>query len=456
MEKTLTLMIKSIEELKSAIERGDIDTVVVGATDMQGRLQGKRIHAPFFIADTLKNGTEGCNYLLAVDIDMNTVQGYEVTSWESGYGDMGMSLDLETVRTLPWHEKTAFVTADLVDHHHHDISVSPRAILKKQLARLEKAGMVALCGTELEFIVFNDSYEEAWNKKYNDLIPANQYNVDYSLIGTSRVEQLLRAIRLGMHGANLIVESAKGECNYGQHEIAFRYEDALRTCDNHSVYKMGAKEIASQMGQSLTFMAKFNEREGNSCHIHLSFRDKKGNPILAGDAGDGLSKMGRAYIAGIQKHMRELTLLFAPNINSYKRYQAGTFAPTAIKWGRDNRTCALRLVGQGQSLRVENRVPGGDVNPYLAVAGMVAAGLSGIEENAELEPIFQGNAYALETDRVPTSLKEARDLWANSAWVRDTFGADVQKHYTHMADTELDAFGRAVTDWERFRSFERM
>ena len=220
MEKTLTLMIKSIEELKSAIERGDIDTVVVGATDMQGRLQGKRIHAPFFLADTLKNGTEGCNYLLAVDIDMNTVQGYEVTSWETGYGDMGMSLDLESVRALPWHEKTAFVTADLVDHHHHDISVSPRAILKKQLARLENAGMVALCGTELEFIVFNDSYEEAWDKNYNNLIPANQYNVDYSLIGTSRVEQLLRAIRLGMHGANLIVESAKGECNYGQHEIA--------------------------------------------------------------------------------------------------------------------------------------------------------------------------------------------------------------------------------------------
>ena len=456
MESQLSITIKTIEELKSAIANGDIDTVVVGATDMQGRLQGKRIHAPFFVADTLKNGTEGCNYLLAVDIDMNTVQGYDVSSWDTGYGDMGMSLDLNTVRALPWHEKTAFVTADLVDHHHHGISVSPRTILKNQLERLEKAGMVALCGTELEFIVFNDSYEEAWNKRYNDLVPANQYNVDYSLIGTARVEQLLRAIRLGMDGANMIVESAKGECNFGQHEIAFRYQDALTTCDNHSIYKMGAKEIASQMGQSLTFMAKFNEREGNSCHIHLSFRDKKDNPILAGDAGDGLSNEGRSYIAGIQKHMRELTLLFAPNINSYKRFQAGSFAPTAIKWGRDNRTCALRLVGHGQSLRVENRVPGGDVNPYLAVAGMIAAGLSGIEEKLELEPIFQGNAYALETDRVPTSLKEARDLWANSSWVRDTFGADVQKHYTHMADTELDAFGRAITDWERFRSFERM
>ncbi|CAB4604642.1 MAG: glutamine synthetase [Actinobacteria bacterium] len=423
---------------------------------MQGRLQGKRIHAPFFLADTLKNGTEGCNYLLAVDIDMNTIQGYAVSSWETGYADMGMSPDLDTLRYLPWQEGSAFVIADFVDHDHVGISVSPRTILKRQLERLDKAGMVALCGTELEFIVFKDTYEEAWDKGYKDLVPANQYNVDYSLGGTARVEKLLREIRVSMDKAGLIVESAKGECNLGQHEIAFRYEDALRTCDNHSVYKMGAKEIASAQGCSLTFMAKFNEREGNSCHIHLSFRDKKDNAVMAGDAGDGMSELGRSFVAGQQAHMRELALLFAPNINSYKRYQAGTFAPTAIKWGRDNRTCALRLVGQGHALRIENRVPGGDVNQYLAVAGMVAAGLDGIEKNLVLEPIFTGNAYALETERIPTSLKEARDLWANSTWVTETFGKDVQDHYTHMADTELDAFGRAVTDWERVRSFERM
>ncbi|MSW15436.1 MAG: glutamine synthetase, partial [Actinobacteria bacterium] len=403
-----------------------------------------------------KNGTEGCNYLLAVDIDMNTIQGYAVSSWETGYADMGMSPDLDTLRYLPWQEGSAFVIADFVDHDHVGISVSPRTILKRQLERLDKAGMVALCGTELEFIVFKDTYEEAWDKGYKDLIPANQYNVDYSLGGTARVEKLLREIRVSMDKAGLIVESAKGECNLGQHEIAFRYEDALRTCDNHSVYKMGAKEIASAQGCSLTFMAKFNEREGNSCHIHLSFRDKKDNAVMAGDAGDGMSELGRSFVAGQQAHMRELALLFAPNINSYKRYQAGTFAPTAIKWGRDNRTCALRLVGQGHALRIENRVPGGDVNQYLAVAGMVAAGLDGIEKNLELEPIFTGNAYALETERIPTSLKEARDLWANSTWVTETFGKDVQDHYTHMADTELDAFGRAVTDWERVRSFERM
>jgi len=446
----------SLDQLRKDIADGIIDTVVVGATDMQGRLQGKRIHAPFFLADTLKNGTEGCNYLLAVDIDMNTIQGYAVSSWETGYADMGMAPDLDTLRVLPWQEGSAFVIADFVDHDYVGISVSPRTILKRQLERLDKAGMVALCGTELEFIVFKDTYEEAWDKGYKDLIPANQYNVDYSLGGTARVEKLLREIRVSMDKAGLIVESAKGECNLGQHEIAFRYEDALRTCDNHSVYKMGAKEIASAQGCSLTFMAKFNEREGNSCHIHLSFRDKNDNAVMAGDAGDGMSELGRSFVAGQKAHMRELALLFAPNINSYKRYQAGTFAPTAIKWGRDNRTCALRLVGQGHGLRIENRVPGGDVNQYLAVAGMVAAGLDGIEKNLVLEPIFTGNAYALETERIPTTLKEARDLWAKSAWVTETFGKDVQDHYTHMADTELDAFGRAVTDWERVRSFERM
>lgn len=446
----------SLEQLRSDIESGRIDTVVVGVTDMQGRMQGKRIHAPFFLADTVANGTEGCNYLLAVDVDMNTIQGYEISSWDTGYADMGMSPDMNTLRYLPWHDGTAMVVADLVDHHHNGISVSPRQILHKQLDRLHKAGMKALCGTELEFIVFKDTYEEAWNKGYKDLTPANQYNVDYSLGGTARVEKLLRAIRLNMHGAGLIVESVKGECNLGQHEIAFRYEDALTTCDNHSIYKMGAKEIASEQGVSLTFMAKFNEREGNSCHIHLSFRDLDDNPIMSGAAGDGMSELGRSYLAGQQTHMQELTLLFAPNINSYKRYQPGTFAPTAIKWGRDNRTCALRLVGAGHSLRLENRVPGGDVNQYLAVAAMVAAGLDGIEKNLELEPIFTGNAYALETARIPHTLQMARDLWANSQWVAATFGEDVQKHYTHMADTELDAYSRAVTDWERIRSFERM
>jgi glutamine synthetase len=446
----------SIERLREDVESGRIDTVVVGATDMQGRLQGKRVHGRFFLDDVMENGIEGCNYLLAVDVEMTPVQGYDIASWETGYADMRMVPDLGTLRHLPWQPGTAMVTADLVDHHGHEIAVSPRAVLKTQLGRLERAGMVAMCGTELEFLVFKDTYEDAWRKRYHNLTPANQYNVDYSLGGTARVERLLRAVRAGMEGAGLRVESAKGECNLGQHEITFRYEEALRTCDNHSVYKMGAKEIASGQGCSLTFMAKFNEREGNSCHVHLSLRDGNGAAVLAGSAGDGMSRMGRAYLAGLQSHLRELSLLFAPNINSYKRYQPGTFAPTAIKWGRDNRTCALRLIGEGRSLRVENRVPGGDVNQYLAVAGMIAAGLDGIENDLELEPMFKGNAYALETERVPASLREAFDIWVGSPWVGRTFGQGVQEHYAHMAEVELEAYSRAVTDWERVRGFERM
>jgi glutamine synthetase len=317
-------------------------------------------------------------------------------------------------------------------------------------------GMVAMVGTELEFIMFEDTYEEAWNKRYHDLIPVNQYNVDYSIIGTSRVEPILRRIRLSMVNAGMTVESVKGECNLGQHEIAFKYTDALATCDHHVVYKTGAKEIAAQDGYALTFMAKFNEREGNSCHIHLSFRGLDGSMVLADDNDpDGLSEIGKQYIAGQLAHMRELSIMYAPTVNSYKRYSPGSFAPTAIKWGRDNRTCSYRLVGHGQSLRVENRVPGGDVNPYLAVAGMIAAGIDGIEKKMTLEPRFDGNAYALETDRVPNTLHMARDLWVNSTWAKEAFGERVHKHYTHMVDTDLAQFNKAVTDFELIRGFER-
>lgn len=369
---------------------------------------------------------------------------------------MVMSIDLNTLRYTDWHEGTALVIADLTDHHDVPIDVSPRQILRRQIDSLKERGLIALVGTELEFIVFDETYEEAWQQRYNDMTPANQYNVDYSIVGTSRIEPLLRRIRLAMSKAGLTVESVKGECNLGQHEIAFKYAEALATCDNHVVYKTGAKEIASQHGYSLTFMAKFNEREGNSCHIHLSFRGADGALVLTDDQDpDGMSELGRHFLAGQLEHMRELSLLYAPIINSYKRYQPGSFAPTAVKWGRDNRTCAYRLVGHGPSLRVENRVPGGDVNPYLAVAGMIAAGLDGIDRKLELEPRFDGNAYALETDRVPHALHVARDLWANSNWAKQTFGDEVHKHYTHMADVELSQFDSAITDWERIRAFER-
>jgi len=448
----------TVEQLTAHITAGTVDTVLVMITDMQGRLQGKRLHADYFLDTVLGHGTEGCNYLLAVDIDMNTVGGYAMSSWERGYGDFVMKPDLATLRRVPWQEGTVALLADLQWEDGSDVVASPRQILRRQLDRLSAQGMQAFVGTELEFIVFNDTYEQAWAKAYRDLTPANQYNVDYSMLGTARIEPLLRRIRNDMTGAGLTVESAKGECNLGQHEIAFKYTDALGTCDNHVIYKNGAKEIAAQDGYALTFMAKFNEREGNSCHIHLSFRGTDGALVMADDTDHefGMSDLGRAFVAGQLAHMRELTLLFAPNINSYKRYVAGSFAPTAIKWGRDNRTCAFRLVGHGPGLRLENRVPGGDVNPYLAVAGMVASGLDGIERGLELEPAFGGNAYDSGAERVPDSLGEALRLWEASSWVRETFGPDVVAHYANMAKVELDAFGRSITDWERFRSFERM
>lgn len=448
----------TLEQLTQDIGSGRIDTVVVAFTDMQGRLQAKFIHAPFFLSEVAPHGTEGCNYLLAVDVEMNTVQGYDVSSWDTGYGDMVMRCDMSTLCYTSWRPGSALVIADLLDHEGRGIPVSPRQVLQHQLGRLRDMGMVALCGTELEFIVFEDSYEQAWDNRYIGMTPANRYNVDYSMLGSARVEPLLRDIRLAMAGAGMTVESAKGECNFGQHEIAFRFANAQTTCDNHVIYKTGAKEIAHAHGKSLTFMAKYNEREGNSCHIHLSFRGLEDELVLADDSDheQGLSDLGRSFIAGQLAHMRELSMLYAPNINSYKRYQPGTFAPTAIKWGRDNRTCSYRLVGHGPSLRVENRAPGGDVNPYLAVAGMVAAGIDGIERGLTLEPAFAGNAYALETDRLPTTLAESHALWIGSEWVRAAFGDAVQKHYGHLAAVELDAFNRAVTDWERFRSFERM
>ncbi|ETK33912.1 glutamate--ammonia ligase [Microbispora sp. ATCC PTA-5024] len=444
----------SVEQLRGDVDAGRVDTVLLAVTDMQGRLQGKRLSARYFLEEVLSHAAEGCNYLLAVDVDMNTVGGYAMSSWERGYGDFVMKPDLSTLRRVPWHEGTVMLLADLVWEDGSDVVPSPRQILRRQVARLAERGWTAYVGTELEFCVYNDGYEDAWRRGYRDLTPANLYNVDYSLLGTARIEPLLRKIRLGMEGAGLYVESAKGECNLGQHEIAFRYADALTTCDNHVIYKNGAKEIAAQEGRSITFMAKPNQREGNSCHIHISLRDASGEPVMAGP--HGLSETGRRFVAGQLAAMRELTLLYAPNVNSYKRYVAGSFAPTAVKWGVDNRTCSLRLVGHGSSLRVENRVPGGDVNPYLAVAGMIAAGLRGIDEEMTLEDAFTGNAYDSDAERVPSTLRDALALWEGSRTAEDAFGKDVVEHYANNARVELAAFDAAVTDWELYRGFERL
>ncbi|QQQ73850.1 glutamine synthetase [Saccharothrix sp. 6-C] len=444
----------AVEELRVLVDAGDIDTVLVAAVDMQGRLQGKRCAARYFVDEVLPNTAEGCNYLLAVDVEMNTVGGYAMSSWDSGYGDFVMKPDLSTLRRVPWHEGTALVMCDLVWEDGAPVVASPRQILKRQLDRLAERGLRAFVGTELEFIVFDNTYEDAWDRGYRGLTPANQYNVDYSLLGTARVEPLLRAIRNHMAGAGMVVESAKGECNPGQHEIAFRYTEALATCDNHSLYKTGAKEIAAQQGKALTFMAKYNEREGSSCHIHLSLRSADGEPVFA--EGPGMSRLMEHFMAGQLAALRELTYFLAPNINSYKRYAQGSFAPTAVAWGKDNRTCALRVVGHGQSLRFENRVPGADVNPYLAVAALIAAGLHGVDNELPLEREFTGNAYTSDKPTVPTTLRDAASLLAKSELAREAFGADVVDHYLNAARVELAAFDSSVTDWERIRGFERL
>ncbi|GAA1818768.1 gamma-glutamylethanolamide synthetase GlnA4 [Luedemannella flava] len=447
----------SVEELRVAVLAGDIDTVVLAIVDMQGRLQGKRLHAAYFLDEVLAHDTEGCNYLLAVDVDMNTVDGYAMSSWAHGYGDFVMRPDLSTLRRLPWQPGSALLMADLVWHDGSPVPASPRQILRRQIDRLAERGLTAFAGTELEFIVYRDTYEEAWRKGYRDLTPANLYNVDYSLLGTARVEPLLRRLRVEMAGAGLRPESAKGECNYGQHEIAFRYDEVLTTADQHSIYKTGAKEIAAQEGVSLTFMAKVNEREGNSCHIHFSLRTADGEPAMAGDGPAGLSPLGERVLAGLLATTRELTLFLAPNVNSYKRYQAGSFAPTALRWGVDNRTCALRLVGHGPSLRVESRVPGGDVNPYLAISALIAGALHGIDRELELEPVYTGNAYSdARAPRVPGRLGEAMRLWETSGVARDAFGDEVVAHYGNNARVELAAWDAAVTDWELRRGFERL
>ena len=443
-------------QLRRLVESGEVDTVSVAFTDMQGRLQGKRCHARWFLDEVAEHGTEACNYLLAVDVEMNTVAGYAMSSWERGYGDFVLRPDPTTLRLTPWHPGSALVLADLEWLDGSPVAPSPRQVLRRQLDRLAERGWSALVGTELELLVFKDSYEDAWDRGYRGLTPVNRYNVDYSLLGTARIEPLLQRLRNEMAGAGLVVESAKGECNLGQHEITFRYADALVTADNHSVYKTGAKEIAAQEGVALTFMAKYNGREGNSCHVHLSLRDRSGAAVFAGEGG-GQSAVFEHFLAGQLAGLADLTLLLAPNVNSYKRFVEGSFAPTSIAWGHDNRTCALRVVGNGGSLRFENRVPGGDVNPYLAIAALVAAGLDGVEHSLALEPATVGDAYSTKgLAQVPANLRDAADRFEASPLAREAFGDEVVDHYTHMARVEQAAFDAAVTDWEHFRGFERL
>ena len=441
----------TLNELKAQVTAGTVDTVLLAITDMQGRLQGKRLTADHFLDVVAHHGAEACNYLLAVDVEMNTVEGYELASWDRGYGDFGMRPDLDTLRPVPWQEGTVMCIADLHWADDTDVAPSPRQILQRQIARLAERGWEAFAGTELEFLVFLDTYEEAWHKGYRDLTPANLYNVDYSMLGTARVEPLIRRIRNAMAEAGMIVETSKGECNFGQHEINFLYGPVQRTCDEHSIYKNGAKEIAAQEGMALSFIAKYNEREGNSCHIHLSVVRDDGSALFA-DEPETFDR----FLAGQLACLPDLTLFFAPNINSYKRFAAGSFAPTAVAWGNDNRTCSMRVVGHGAARRVESRLPGADVNPYLAVAAMIASGLYGIDHALELEPPMEGNAYTSDKPRVPSTLHDARDLLAESAIAREAFGDEVVDHYLNYARIELEQYAGAVTDWELYRGFERL
>ena len=449
----------SMAKFSQTISSGHVDTVLVVFTDMQGRLQGKRVHARFFQDTVMEHGMEGCNYLLAVDVEMNTVSGYDISSWEQGYGDFLIKPDMSTLRAAPWQPGTVMVQCDLAWLDGTPVRQSPRQVLQAQVQEATELGCVPFGATELEFIVFNGTYQEAFDANFQGLRGSTRYNVDYSILGTSSDEPLIRDIRNTMYNAGLTVESSKGECNFGQHEIAFKYDRVLTTADNHVVFKTAAKELADRHGKSLTFMAKYDEREGNSCHIHMSLRGVDGSFIFAEDGNqgysDGRSPIFKSFVAGVLATLRDFTLLYAPTINSYKRYQAGSFAPTAIAWGEDNRTCALRVIGTGSGLRVENRVPGGDVNPYLAQAAMLAGGLFGIRAGLPLEPAFVGNAYTSDLARVPTTLRQARDTFADSELAKSAFGEDVVKHYVRAADVELEAYEGAVTDWERRRGFER-
>ncbi|BBY43167.1 glutamine synthetase family protein [Mycolicibacterium celeriflavum] len=444
-------------DLERLVAAGDIDTVIVAFCDMQGRLTGKRVSGRLFVEEVAEHGAECCNYLLAVDVDMNTVDGYSMSSWETGYGDMVMTPDFSTLRLIPWLPGTAMVMADLGWHDGTPVQQAPRSILNRQIDRLTERRLVPYVGTELEFMVFDDSFRAAWAKGYRDMTAGSDYNVDYAMLGSTRMEPLLRDIRLGMAGAGMYCEGVKGECNLGQQEIAFRYDHARVTCDNHTIYKNGAREIADQHGKSLTFMAKFDAREGNSCHIHISLRGDDDSPVFADDDDPvGMSSMFRSFIAGQLATLRELTLFYAPNINSYKRFVDSSFAPTAIAWGLDNRTCALRVVGHGHGMRMENRAPGGDVNQYLAVSALIAGGVYGIDRELELPEPIEGNAYTSGAERLPTTLAEAAALFEKSEVARAAFGDEVVEHYLNNARVELTAFNAAVTDWERVRGFERL
>jgi glutamine synthetase len=438
------------EELEAEVEAGTIDTVVCAFTDMQGRLMGKREEAHYFVEDTLAHGLEGCNYLLALDMEMDPQPGYQMASWERGYGDFHLLPDLATLRRVPWLEGTAIVLCDVAWADGSPVVASPRQVLAAQVERARVAGLEPMFGSELEFYLLKESYAEAAEKHFRELTPSVPYILDYHVLATTYDEGLIRQIRNGMQKAGIPVEGSKGEAWPGQHEINFRYADAMRMADNHVIYKNGAKEIAHANGCSITFMAKPDHTWiGSSCHIHASlWRDGKNVFAAGGDVFD-------PFLAGWIEHGRQLALFLAPNINSYKRYAASSWAPTTLAWGHDNRTCGFRVVGHGRAKRVETRLPGADVNPYLAFAALIAAGLAGIEAGLELPTPLEGNAYESDAARFPTTLREAIAALETGTMARASLGDEVVDHYLNYGRTEQRLFDQVVTCWERERLFER-
>ena len=449
----------TLEELRAAVASGEIDTVLAAQIDMQGRLMGKRFHAEFFCESAYKE-THSCNYLQATDMEMNTVEGFKSTSWEAGYGDYTMKPDLSTLRRIPWLEGTALVLCDMLDHHtHEEVPHSPRAILKKQVARLEAMGMKAFMATELEFFLFKQSYEEAHAQGYRNLDVISPYNEDYHIFQTTKEEGVMRAIRNGLNGADIPVENSKGEADAGQEEINVRYAEALTMADRHVLIKNGCKEIAWAKGHAISFLAKWHyDYAGNSSHVHQSLWSLDGTPLFFDpDAKYGMSELMQNYVAGLLAHADEITCFLAPYINSYKRFVAGTFAPTKSVWSMDNRTAGFRVCGDGtKAVRVECRIGGADLNPYLAMAALLAAGIDGIEKKMALEPEFKGDAYGgTDVREIPATLREATTALDGSTMLRSAFGDEVIDHYVHAARWEQIEYDRRVTDWEVNRGFER-
>jgi glutamine synthetase len=452
--------IYSFDDLKRDVADGRIDTIIAAQVDMQGRLMGKRFQAEYFVESAYQE-THSCNYLLATDIEMETISGYKATSWEQGYGDYTMKPDLATLRKLPWLEGTALVLCDVLDHHtHEEVPHSPRAILKAQVKRLEAMGMSAFMATELEFFLFDQTYDQARESGYRNLKLASGYNEDYHIFQTTKEEEVMRAIRTGLQGAGIPVENSKGEASAGQEEINVRYADALTMADRHVIIKNACKEIAWGKGKAITFLAKWNySAAGSSSHIHQSLWSADGKtPLFFDKDGEhGMSELMRHYIAGLLAHAGEITFFLAPYINSYKRFMAGTFAPTKAVWSKDNRTAGYRLCGEAtKGIRVECRVGGSDLNPYLAMAALIAAGIDGIEKKMALEPAFVGDAYGGKGIReIPKTLREAIDLMNGSELLRSAFGSDVIDHYVRAGQWEQEEYDRRVTDWEVARGFER-